>query len=319
MPALTKIELAGELGTRFGETHTYLVSSAAEALRALCTNLPGFERYLRRNSRPGYTVYIDGRDRSADEIRLQRNPQEITIVPAVVGAGKSPITQIVIGVILIAVAVGSGGTGASPAMAAFSNMMMGVGFSMVLGGVAQLIVGDAALTPDMTSPSEDRPVWAYDGPQNVTAQGVPVPVVYGIFEVGSVVASFGFYAEEFNPDSGDTGVGFRITSRGADVPLPRDPDTNEPIPQPDETINVPLTTASGTGPYTWEIDNDQNADYYNVRISGTTLISDPFPVPKELTTRVKVTDGTGQVATRTLRFSYYYERGRLPAVTITEA
>ena len=308
--AMTTVELEGELGRRFGREHTYVLETAAEAIKALSANFAGFRAYLIQNSRPGYTVYVDGKDESAEEIALHQRPKTIRIVPVLEGGAKSPMTQIVIGVVLIAISVAMPASAPGTMQAFMASAAMGIGLSMTLGGIAQIIAGDPALTSDMMSPSEDKPAMAYDGPQNVAAQGARIPVVYGIVEVGSVVGSFGFYAEEFNGDTTDMGVGFRIIANGVtDEVLPLD-DDGVPAPGLARSISIALSAASGTAPYTWELLNVSVAvpAGANLHLVGTTLVSNSFPVPAVFSCTIRVTDATGEVAERSLNFDYQYQR-----------
>lgn len=307
--ALTTVELEGELGRRFGREHVYALETAAEAIKALSANFPGFRSYLVQNSRPGYTVIVDGKDESAQEVALHRNPKTIRIVPVLEGGAKNPMTQIIIGVVLIAISVAMPASAPGTFQAFMANAAMGIGLSMTLGGIAQVIAGDPMLSADMMSSSEDKPVFAYDGPQNVSAQGVPIPVVYGIMEVGSVVASFGFYAEEFTSEDTDLGVGFRIIGVGVEEALPLD-DDGVPVPGQTRSISIPLSAASGTAPYTWELVSvsGQVPAGANLHLVGTTLVSSSFDVPAVFSATVRVTDATGETALKTLTFDYQYQR-----------
>ncbi len=73
--------------------------------------------------------------------------------------------------------------------------MMQMGGAMMLGGVVQL------LSPQQRSLSaKDGPQngasYNFNGPVNTSAQGNPVPVVYGELIVGSATISAGIYAED---------------------------------------------------------------------------------------------------------------------------
>lgn len=43
---------------------------------------------------------------------------------------------------------------------------------------------------------QNQASYVFNGPVNTTAQGGPVPVLYGELEIGSAVASAGIYAED---------------------------------------------------------------------------------------------------------------------------
>jgi predicted phage tail protein len=84
--------------------------------------------------------------------------------------------------------------GAALASAAFTlgsqavTVIAGIGLSLVLGGVAQLLTPTPKLSQDEGDP---RKSFSFSGIQNTNRAGVPVPVVYGETLVGSVVISAG--------------------------------------------------------------------------------------------------------------------------------
>jgi predicted phage tail protein len=121
---------------------------------------------------------------------------EITIGPGIGGAGA--VGRIIGGVALVAAAFAIGQPWLGPT--AFS-LIVGVGASLALGGVAQLLspvprtAGPGATTamasansarPDNNDPRKN---YSFSSIQNTTRQGVPVPVIFGEVIVGSVVIS----------------------------------------------------------------------------------------------------------------------------------
>jgi predicted phage tail protein len=73
------------------------------------------------------------------------------------------------------------------------QLLVGVGASLAIGGIAQLLTP----TPKLgTSENDPRRSYSFSGIQNVSRQGVPVPVIYGEVFTGSVVISAGINTEE---------------------------------------------------------------------------------------------------------------------------
>ena len=67
-----------------------------------------------------------------------------------------------------------------------SKALFGIGASLVLGGVSQM------LTPVPEAPTQDEPnSFQFNSPINTSIAGLPVPVLYGERMVGSVVISAG--------------------------------------------------------------------------------------------------------------------------------
>jgi len=223
---MKKIVLRGELGKKFGRVHVYELNTPAEAIRALSANYEGFHKELSEagDRGIGYMVHV-GKDpmQSLDEID---NPtgrlEEISITPVLQGAGGG-VGKIFAGIGLIAAAIllgpaGAGflGLGAGGFLTAGVSSAVGyIGTSLILGGTAQLLSPSISDTPGSfgtTSPSrarardsftpenneiaDNRASYIFNGAVNLTAQGNPVPILYGRMRVGSVVISAGLSVED---------------------------------------------------------------------------------------------------------------------------
>jgi len=185
---LRKIKLYGKLAKFIG--HRVLeadVATAAEAVRFLLANWPELEAHM---SDQHYRVSIGTYDLALEELHDPAGQQEIKIVPVVAGAGA--LGRILIGALLIAGAFFTGGATIGllglAAPVAVSTVLAGVGISLVLGGVAQLLTPTPKISQDEGDP---RKSFSFSGIQNTSRAGVPVPVVYGETLVGSVVISAG--------------------------------------------------------------------------------------------------------------------------------
>ena len=185
---LRKIKLYGQLAKFVGKRVLEAdVATAAEAVRFLITNWPELERHMADQY---YRVSLDSYDLSGEELHDPAGASTIRIAPVVAGAGS--VGRILLGVALIALAfvpgVGIATAGAlAGKLTAVGTTLFGLGASMVLGGVAQL------LTPvpkvDATSEQDPRRSFSFSGIQNTSRQGTPVPIVYGETLVGSIVIS----------------------------------------------------------------------------------------------------------------------------------
>jgi predicted phage tail protein len=175
---LRKIKLYGALAKFVG--HRVLeadVATAAEAVRFLVTNWPALEGHMAKQY---YRVHTAGEDLTLDDVH---NPmgREIQIVPVIAGAGA--IGRIIAGILLVAVGLFVPGIGALGV-----QIIVGVGASLVLGGVAQLLTPTPTTNTDEGDPKKS---FSFSGIQNTTRAGVPVPVVYGEMLVGGIVVSAG--------------------------------------------------------------------------------------------------------------------------------
>jgi predicted phage tail protein len=183
---LREVRLYGHLGQRFGRVHKLAVESAAEAVRALCCVLDGFERYLLNTSSPGYRVWAGRANLGADDLALPIGTRDvIRIVPVVEGAKRQGLGQTIIGAVLVVAGMYITAQGGGPIGAAITN----AGWAMVVGGVIQMISPQRGA--DGTEQDKNGHSYSFNGPVNVDAEGGCVPVLYGEMIVGSVVISGG--------------------------------------------------------------------------------------------------------------------------------
>jgi len=202
---LRKIKVYGALA-KFLKRRVFRaeVANPAEAVRFLIANYPQLREHMRDQH---YKVLVSN---TALEIGDQPEQlgypigalEEVKVIPVMVGAGGST-GQILAGVGLIAAAIllgplgggflglGAGAftSGAAGTAAVFSSAVGAIGASLVLGGVAQLLTPVPQTATGADSEQDPRKSYSFSGIQNVSRQGVPVPIVYGETIVGSVTIS----------------------------------------------------------------------------------------------------------------------------------
>jgi predicted phage tail protein len=84
------------------------------------------------------------------------------------------------------------GVGAAIGGAAMTKIGL-IGGALILGGIAQLLTP----VPKIGGAEDDpRKSYSFSGVQNVSRQGVPVPIVYGEMIVGSIVISAGISTDK---------------------------------------------------------------------------------------------------------------------------
>ena len=186
---LRKIKLYGKLAKFVG--HRILeadVATAAEAVRFLLANWPELEAHMADQH---YRVTVGTYDLDLEELHHPAGAAPISFVPVVAGAGA--VGRIIAGVALIALAslVTFGTVGGLFAAGALNAAVFGIGASLVLGGVAQLLTPTPKAPQGIDSQDDPRKSYSFSGIQNTSRQGVPVPIVYGETIVGSVVISAG--------------------------------------------------------------------------------------------------------------------------------
>ena len=181
---LREIRIYGRLAKFLGRRKFMAeVASAAEAVRFLLANFPQLEKHMADQH---YRVSVGSYDLTEEELHDPAGQQQIRIVPVLQGAGA--VGRIIAGVALIAVGFLVPGIGALGV-----QLLVGVGASLVLGGVAQLLTPVPTVPQGAASNTDQDPrkSYSFSGIQQTTRQGVPVPIVYGETLVGSVVISAG--------------------------------------------------------------------------------------------------------------------------------
>ena len=191
---LRKIKLYGQIakfiGSRVLEAD---VATAAEAVRMLAANFPGLEKHMADQH---YRVTVGTYDLTLDEIHDPAGQQDIMIVPVIAGAGA--VGRILAGIAIIALSFGIGAfvsagvtLGGIGGIGTIGTAFVGIGASLILGGVAQLLSPVPTIPQGAGSDNDPRKTFNFSGIQQTSRQGVPVPCVYGLTLVGSVVISAG--------------------------------------------------------------------------------------------------------------------------------
>ena len=189
---LRRIKLYGPLAKFIGRKILQAdVATAAEAVRFLVANWPEVEKHMADQH---YRVSVGSYDLSLEEIHDPAGQHEIRIVPVVAGAGA--VGRILAGVALIALSFLSVGSTAAFAGvlakgATASTVMFGLGASLLLGGVAQLLTPVPKLSTGIDSNQDPRKSYSFSGIQQTSRQGLPLPLCYGLALTGSVVVSAG--------------------------------------------------------------------------------------------------------------------------------
>lgn len=198
---LRTIRLSGELGKRFGRVHRYVCGDIAGAVRALCLMVPGFSSALYESADKGlaYSCWIGKQNVGKDMLRAPVGDDDIRIAPVVMGSGGGGLFQVVLGAVLIGLSFVPGlnvAIWASAGLTAtWGSVAFGMGVAMALGGVSQLLTRQPqGLTS--VSAADNGASYNFNGPVNTTAQGNPVPVLYGEMIVGAATISGDMYAED---------------------------------------------------------------------------------------------------------------------------
>lgn len=185
------LKLHGVLAKKFGKEFVFAADSARETVRALCFQNRAFKQFLLDSEQKGivYAVFLGKKQNAKTNIGaadLDNHTDENTvhIVPRVVGSGGKVAgwLQTIGGAILTGIGFVTG-----------NPMLIGVGASLLAGGVASLLMPTPRLGAN--DPEGNRPSSGFGGAVTTVAQGNPVPVLYGERLIGGFVASAGIYTE----------------------------------------------------------------------------------------------------------------------------
>lgn len=198
------LKLAGRLGKEFGREYKLDVTSTAEAIRALCYQLKGFEDAFKQGEYRIIRVSGNGaRDLSIDDLHLGvGRAREVRIVPVARGAKRGGLGKILLGVLII----GAAFMGAGFAVSGLANPVtiggtamgsMTYGYLATIGGMMLLNGVSSMLSPQQSSSDADKnKSYTMDATGNRIEQGSPVPIIFGEVFTGSVVVSVGISIEE---------------------------------------------------------------------------------------------------------------------------
>jgi len=205
------VKVYGALRKKLGQCRfEFEADTPAQALKALIVNFPGLDKWLLDSEQDGMGFRVTvGKERITNEdatvAALPWSEQDVfSIAPVVVGAGAGGRILAGIGLIALAFIPGFGwaaavaanaATGAAATAAGFTAIggaLFGLGASLVIGGVAQLI----SPQPSMGGLERGKEAarlesFSFSGIVNTTQQGMPVPIVYGRAFTGSAVLSSG--------------------------------------------------------------------------------------------------------------------------------
>ncbi|NVO13912.1 MAG: tail assembly protein [Rhodoplanes sp.] len=194
------VYLHGSLGRRFGRHFRLAVSTPAEAVWALCSQIKG----LRDAIREGAFRVVAGprggrRDRAEDEL-VAGFSRALHIVPVVAGAGGKGF--IIAGLTLMAAAVAFAVAGPMGSMGVFAAMgattVFGVstatialvGVALTLQGVSMLLASKADTAAAASDASTSS--FLFGGDPGRPVAGRPVPVSFGTTLVTAIPISVQF-------------------------------------------------------------------------------------------------------------------------------
>jgi len=219
------VKVYGALRERLGQCRFELnVATPAQAIKALCVNFPGLDKWLIDSEQDGvaYRVRVGKEEATPSDVSVLGLPwserEVFSITPVVAGAGG--FTRAVFGGLLIGASFlfpGAGLFGAgfgafgplAPAtigtLTTVGTALSAVGAGLVLTGVSQII---SPTPPSGLELKEANRIqnFSFSGITNTSQQGLAVPIAYGRLFVGSAVISSGLDVDHSPSVRGPSGL-----------------------------------------------------------------------------------------------------------------
>jgi len=181
------VRLYSKMGAKFGRVHKLAVNTPAEAIKALCVTIPGFEKYLMESKKNNLEFAVfNGKENISEELLKMGGTKDIRIAPIISGSKRNGLFQTILGAVMVVVGV------VFPPAAA----LIAPGVALLAGGIIQMLSPQAKGLSSREDP-DNRPSASFGGPVNTTATGSPVAILGGFRQIGGSIISASIVAEEY--------------------------------------------------------------------------------------------------------------------------
>ena len=198
---LKTMRLKGLMANKFGAVHKFHVADLRELLRAMCSQVPGFRKYVSNAHLNGIRfAFFSGKDNiGLQEFDMSSSATEFEMEPIIEGSKRGGVLQVVIGAVALVAAyftAGASFTVLGVTASTVTTALTGLGLSMALGGVVQMLTPQPKYNIGASSSTDNKPNYAFGAPVNTVAMGYPVPLLYGTREIGGAIISAGSYTSD---------------------------------------------------------------------------------------------------------------------------
>lgn len=177
MEQTVRLELHGPLRDLYPEGFTVTASNVIEAVNGFAKQTGVFD--VLPNEEKHCVAVVGFNTKESLYAPLPANTNVLHLVPPMLG-GKGGFFKVLIGVVIIAATIMSAGSfAAAMAVGTWSSVFMNIGFSLVLGGLMEML--SPAPKMDLTGNSASDPEASkYLGAsQNTVKIGTRIPLLYG--------------------------------------------------------------------------------------------------------------------------------------------
>ena len=203
------VKVYGALRKRLGRCRfEFDVATPAQAIKALCVNFPGLEKWLVDSEKDGvgYRVAVSKEKVTEQDVSTMFMPfsekEVFSITPVIAGAGRGS-GQIFLGLAIVGLSLGIGAIasagvtlGGFAGIGAVGTAFAGLGASLVLSGIATSLSPQPDFGLERGREAAKLESFVFNNVVNTSKQGLPVPIAYGRVFVGSAVLSSGLDVDQ---------------------------------------------------------------------------------------------------------------------------
>ncbi len=176
---------------QFGSDFRLDCQTPAEVIHALTSQIPKLRQFIQQGL---FTVrvgrdYFDNRYIEKGLSQKLKDDSTVHFTPTLKGSKRGGLFGVITGVALIAGALALGPLGFSVIGANAAWMVGGLGASMLLGGVAQMLTKMPSMSTGKDA--EKKQSTSFSNLSNMAAQGRQMPLLYGRIRAGSLIISQG--------------------------------------------------------------------------------------------------------------------------------
>ena len=176
---------------QFGSDFRLDCQTPAEVIHALTSQIPKLRQFIQQGL---FTVrvgrdYFDNRYLEKGLSQKLKDDSIVHFTPTLKGSKRGGLFGVITGVALIAGALALGPLGLGVIGANAAWMAGGLGASMLLGGVAQMLTKMPSMSTGKDA--DKKQSTSFSNLSNMAAQGRPMPLAYGRIRVGSLIISQG--------------------------------------------------------------------------------------------------------------------------------
>lgn len=189
---------------QFGSEFNLDCKTPAEVVHALTSQIPKLRQFIQQGL---FTVrvgrdYLDNRYLEQGLSQKLRDNSTVHFTPALKGSKRGGVFGVIAGAAIVAGALALGPLGLGVLGSTSAMMVGGLGASMLLGGVAQMltkmptmrgVTPTGAVKPESTKvkQEEKKQSTSFSNLSNMVAQGKSMPLAYGLIRTGTLVISQG--------------------------------------------------------------------------------------------------------------------------------